>query len=174
MRQSRLSKYLLKWRARWLMLLLQTETTSLTTRGRSHTLVTDVDAENVLRHEESSLVIPNKALVNFANPPVKYIALLMNLSIREAVHARAKLEISYNWGKRIVEPHAYGVNQKDSEIVRVYQTSGASRSGKPTGWKILPVDEILGLVILSKHFDNPRQGYKRGDKALSKLIYCEL
>jgi hypothetical protein len=58
--------------------------------------------------------------------------------------------------------------------VRVFQISGASDSGEPYGWKLLRVDEIRGLDILEEHFSGPRSGYKRGDKAMDKQIYCEL
>ena len=95
-------------------------------------------------------------------------------NICDAIRNRQLLRLNYNWGYRTVEPHAYGLNDNGHELLRVYQVAGASESGEPRGWKLLRVDEIHGLAILEENFSGPRQGYKRGDKALDARIYCEL
>jgi len=84
------------------------------------------------------------------------------------------IELRYGWGLRLVEPHAYGHNDNGHDLLRCYQTSGASESGENRGWKHLRLDEINGLRVLQDQFARPRQGYKRGDKALDAQIYCEL
>ena len=94
--------------------------------------------------------------------------------ICQAINERRAIQLNYEWGHRTAEPHAYGLNDNGHELLRAYQTGGASESGQPTGWKIFRVHEITGLTVLEEHFSHPRQGYKRGDKALDRRIYCEL
>lgn len=98
----------------------------------------------------------------------------MNQSICQAISEKRLLSLSYHWGHRVVEPHAYGLNDNGHELLRVYQVSGASDSGKPSGWKLLRLDEVANIQLLDDFFHEPRQGYKRGDKALDSRKYCEL
>lgn len=98
----------------------------------------------------------------------------MNSAICRAINERRLIRLTYGWGNRIVEPHAYGLNDNGHELLRVFQTSGASDSGEPYGWKLLRCDEITSLTVLEDHFSDPRQGYRRGDKAIGEQIYCEL
>ncbi|MBI5115043.1 hypothetical protein HZA56_01060 [Candidatus Poribacteria bacterium] len=98
----------------------------------------------------------------------------MNPVICEAIRERRLLRLNYHWGHRIVEPHAYGLNDNGHELLRVFQVSGASESGEHHGWKLLRVDEIHGLEILKEQFEGSRPGYKHGDKAMDQRIYCQL
>jgi hypothetical protein len=98
----------------------------------------------------------------------------MNPTICEAIHERRVLRLNYHWGHRVVEPHAYGLNDNGHELLRVFQVSGASESGEHHGWKLLRVDEIHGLHVLDDQFAGPRPGYKRGDKAMDQRIFCQL
>ena len=96
------------------------------------------------------------------------------LSICEAIREYRLIELTYGWGSRIVEPHAYGLNDNGHDLLRCYQTSGASESGEHHGWKLFRLDEIHSLNVLQETFSGARRGYKRGDKALDERIYCEL
>src|SRR3979490_801243 len=98
----------------------------------------------------------------------------MDSSICSAIRNRKVLRLVYDWGNRVVEPHCYGVNDKGHELLRCYQTSGESKSNEPRGWKIFRVDEINQLTALDQSFAAPRQGYNRGDIAMTREIYCEL
>jgi len=98
----------------------------------------------------------------------------MNQRICNAILHRNVLRLVYDWGNRIVEPHCYGINDKDHELLRAYQTSGDSKSNESVGWKIFRVDELNQLTVLDQGFASPRLGYRRGDPAMTKQIYCEL
>jgi hypothetical protein len=98
----------------------------------------------------------------------------MNSSISIAIRERLKLQLIYDWGHRVVEPHAYGVGEEGQELLRVYQVGGASQSNEPIGWKLFRVDEIRSLQVLSETFSGARPGYKRGDKAMTRRIYAQL
>jgi hypothetical protein len=98
----------------------------------------------------------------------------MNSIICDAVHEHRLLRLNYHWGYRIVEPHAYGLNDNGHELLRVFQVSGASESGAHHGWKLLRVDEIHQLEILEEKFAGSRPDYRRSDKAMDQRIYCQL
>ena len=98
----------------------------------------------------------------------------MNTEICKAIREYRLIELRYGWGLRIVQPHAYGLNQNNDELLRCYQMAGASESHQPRDWKLLRLDEVHELRVLEEHFERPMQGYKRGDKALNMQIYCEL
>ena len=83
---------------------------------------------------------------------------------RQVVHLR------YDWGHRVVEPHVYGFNKDGHELLRAFQTGGASESGRPFGWKLFRVDEIENVHLPGKHFKGPRRGYKRKDPAISRIF----
>lgn len=98
----------------------------------------------------------------------------MDSTICSAIREHKLIQLHYEWGHRVIEPHAYGVNNEGHELLRAYQVSGASQSHEPVGWKLFRVDEIRRLVLLEHTFQGARRGYKRGDKAMSYQIYCEL
>jgi hypothetical protein len=96
------------------------------------------------------------------------------MSITRAIQQRLLLQIMYDGGHRIVEPHAFGHNAgKGHDLLRAYQVSGSSKTFEYVGWKLFRCDEMLSLQVLEQHFSGPRPGYKRGDKALDQ-IYSEL
>lgn len=98
----------------------------------------------------------------------------MNHLICQAIQQRKVIRLNYHWGFRLIEPHAYGSNDKGHELLRAYQVGGASDSGQPFGWKLFRLDEVHQLHVTEEDFSGPRTGYKRGDKALDKQIYCQL
>lgn len=89
----------------------------------------------------------------------------MNSTVIQAIRDRKILELRYHGYSRIVEPHAYGRDKDDDEILRCYQTSGGSESGERVGWKLLKVREVFSLH-LTKDIFSIRPEYKRNDKAM--------
>lgn len=96
----------------------------------------------------------------------------MDGTIVGAINQRRLLQLTYHYGTRIVEPHAYGRSKKGHEILRAYQVSGYSESGEPTGWKLFRVDEIGSIVALQSSFA-PRWDYQRDDRAMDQ-IYAQV
>ena len=93
--------------------------------------------------------------------------LLAAILDRQVVHLR------YDWGHRVVEPHVYGLTQDGQELLRAFQTGGASESHRPYGWKLFRADEIENVHLPGQRFKGPRRGYKRKDPAISR-IYAQL
>lgn len=97
----------------------------------------------------------------------------MNPDIMSAIRQRKRLIVNYEPGQRIIEPHAYGLGSHGQELLRAFQISGASASGEHVDWKLFRVDRINGLMPANENFAGPRPGYRRGDKAMSR-IYVQL
>jgi hypothetical protein len=84
-----------------------------------------------------------------------------------------RISLTYKGIRRVVEPHAYGVSLKGSELLRCYQTCGGHESARPHNWALLTVSKITSLSVLEEGFSSPRDGYRRGDEAMS-TIYAQL
>lgn len=84
------------------------------------------------------------------------------------------LSISYNGYARIVEVHAVGVTRAGNRVMRVWQVSGGSSSGEPVGWKLMSVNEAHSLALTEQRSQAPREGYRRGDKAMAGRIDWQL
>lgn len=98
----------------------------------------------------------------------------MDSRLTAAIRDRRMIQLHYEGGYRLVEPHAYGHNDnKGHDLLRAYQVSGSSNSFEFVGWKLFRCDEMLSVQVLDQHFAGPRSGYKRGDKALDR-VYAEL
>lgn len=97
----------------------------------------------------------------------------MDQIICVAINDQRLLRFYYDPGWRTVEPHAHGMSTAGNEVLRAYQTGGASASGEPVNWKLFRVDRISNLELLEETFSEPRPGYKRGDPQMTQ-IYCEL
>lgn len=88
----------------------------------------------------------------------------------EAIRRAVCLEIEYSGYSRIVEVHAVGFSKEGNGLLRVWQVSGGSTGGERAGWKLLRLDEARSLRLGNEPSQAPRSGYKRGDKALSRII----
>ena len=97
----------------------------------------------------------------------------MNQTIITAIQNRSILEFTYEGHHRVVEPHSYGLSASRKEVIRCYQIGGSSVANSVPSWKIMDVDQIVGLFVTSRHFVRPRAGYRKGDRRLS-AIFCEI
>ena len=91
----------------------------------------------------------------------------MNRLIAAAVEQRRLLKLAYTAGNRIVEPHVYGVDGDDQELLRCYQIGGESVSQERYGWKLLRDDDISRVEVLDVHFV-PRPDYNPEDPAIRR------
>ncbi len=97
----------------------------------------------------------------------------MNNEILAAINGLRIVRLYYEPGWRTIECHAYGTSTEGHELLRAYQTEGASASGEHVNWKLFRVDRIGKLETLAGTFAGPRPGYKRGDSAMTQ-IYGQL
>ncbi len=90
----------------------------------------------------------------------------MKREIAEAIRNQNVIHLSYPPGDRTIEPYAVGSSAKGNDLLRAYQTSGASQSGEHEHWKLFRLDRIDRLDVTDETFEGPRPGYKRGDRAM--------
>lgn len=91
----------------------------------------------------------------------------------DALQKGVCLELKYNGFSRVVEVHCVGITTKDNLGMRVWQVRGGSESNEPVGWKLLLLEEATGASLTTEKSQAPRQGYKRGDKGMKRII-CEI
>lgn len=76
------------------------------------------------------------------------------------------LSISYNGFHRVVEVHATGRTRAGHRVMRVWQVRGGSSSGVTHGWKLMRLDQVTAMSLTEERSQAPRNGYRRGDKAM--------
>jgi hypothetical protein len=91
-------------------------------------------------------------------------------SASDAIDRVRCLEIRYDGYIRVVEVHACGYTKDNNAVMRAWQVRGGSVSNEPVGWKLLRLDEAAGLALLDERSAAPRPGYKRGDKAMARIV----
>ena len=91
--------------------------------------------------------------------------------ICEAIEKKRIISFNYKGLERIVEPYAFGTDNKGNYKLRAYQIGGFSESGKIEGWKLFSAENISNLDLLDKTFETIREGYNPlGDKQIPYII----
>jgi hypothetical protein len=85
------------------------------------------------------------------HPPVASADRLLRIAIAE----RRLVTFSLDGFPRIAEPHDYGIKDGEARLF-FYQRGGASRSGRPVGWRWAALPKIWDLQILHDTFPGPR------------------
>jgi hypothetical protein len=75
--------------------------------------------------------------------------------ICQAIQDRRLVAFRLDGCDRIAEPHDYGLTGGQRNLF-FYQVGGASRSGRPLGWRWAALPKIQGLRLLAEGFDGPR------------------
>jgi len=75
--------------------------------------------------------------------------------LRTAIAERRLVTFVLDGFRRIAEPHDYGVIDGVARLF-FYQIGGASRSGRPIGWRWALLPRISELKILPDGFPGPR------------------
>ena len=92
------------------------------------------------------------------------------IPIMEAIRTRRLLAFDYRGGARVIEPHTYGLDKWQREILCGYQVEGESRSGKPEGWRTFVVADASNIRTEARHFSEPRPEYQRNDGAFAQIL----
>jgi predicted DNA-binding transcriptional regulator YafY len=81
--------------------------------------------------------------------------------LRQAIRDRRLVEFRYHGEHRSVEPYRLGLDGGRLRLV-----GWQSRKG----WRSFHVDEMEELELTSRSFLQPREGYKRGDGAMDRIL----
>lgn len=91
-------------------------------------------------------------------------------AVLDALHTSKQLQVVYDGYHRTVEVHAIGESSTGKIVARVWQVSGGSRSEKDPPWRTFTLDKVHLPVIIDAASQAPREGYKRGDKGMRRII----
>jgi hypothetical protein len=89
----------------------------------------------------------------------------------EAMQSGVVLRLTYSGGyTRDVEVHAVGVSLSGQEVMRCWQLRGDGGPVEAPGWTFARLDEPRMVTRTGEKSKAPRAGYKRGDRALRRVI----
>lgn len=75
--------------------------------------------------------------------------------LRVAIATKRLVSFTLDGYRRIAEPHDYGLINGIGKLF-FYQLRGASRSGKPLGWRWGSLSKISDVQLLDERFSGPR------------------
>jgi len=99
---------------------------------------------------------------------------MLSVTPCDAMNAGKCLELRYDGYSRIVEVHAVGRSREGFWLMRVWQVRGGSFHNESIGWKTMRLDEGFSAYLSDEKSMAPRPGYKRGDRAMTGGIKCQL
>lgn len=94
----------------------------------------------------------------------------MTFIVCDAINNREVIQFYYDGGMREVEPFCFGENSKGNCVLRGFQISGYSSSGKSVGWKLFKVDDMSNFSLIGRKFTKIRQDYNPNDKGMIRII----
>jgi len=97
----------------------------------------------------------------------------MNALICDAVRARRLLRFVYDGYERVVEPHLYGINTQNHEMLSCWLVGGWSKSEAAPGWRNYLVRDMADVHVLAEAFERPREGYNPDDDAFHQ-VFCRV
>lgn len=89
--------------------------------------------------------------------------------ICEAIASLQIIQFTYKGKIRTVEPHALGYDSDGDLTLSAWQLSG----GSGQDFRDFHVDKLSGLATTGERFAGARQGYRKDDKTLSRIV-CQL
>jgi predicted DNA-binding transcriptional regulator YafY len=98
---------------------------------------------------------------------------ISNTAVCKAIQNKAVIQFNYEGKLRIVEPQCHGISKAGKELMRGFQTGGASRSRRSIAEKLFEVDKISELKETGDTFSDPGPNYNPDDKAMA-YVHCRL
>jgi hypothetical protein len=93
--------------------------------------------------------------------------------ICEAIRWKKLLQFTYGNHTRVVEPHLFGRDSAEHDVLSAYLVRGYSESGQKPYWRFYLLSNVTLLTMLDECFPGPRKGYNPKDPRMLK-VYCRL
>lgn len=90
-------------------------------------------------------------------------------TIIAAIQQKKCLNVFYDGGYRVIEPHCLGISSSGNINLRCWQRSGVSTSGEHSGWKLITISKIRSCELINDDFV-PHIGYNPNDKGMTRII----
>jgi hypothetical protein len=75
---------------------------------------------------------------------------------------------------RLIEPHLYGMTEKENEALLGWMVqSGQGSPIKEPAWRMFRTAELSSLTLTTGTFPGPRQGFNREDARFQR-VFCSL
>jgi hypothetical protein len=94
----------------------------------------------------------------------------VNSLIVSAIQNRRVLELHYHGYSRLAEPHLYGQTEDNRDRLLCWQIGGGSQASKPTGWKLLFLDEAHRISSTERSFERARPGYTGSEQGYRRVF----
>ena len=94
--------------------------------------------------------------------------------IKDAIINHRRLNVHYDPGDRLIEPHVLGRSGAGNLLLRAFQVSGASSSGEPHNWKLFRLDRFHSVDDSGESFDGARPLYNPDDSVMKGGIIARL
>lgn len=77
--------------------------------------------------------------------------------ICEAIRCKKRLQFSYGNQTRVVEPHLFGRDSAEHDVLSAYPVRGYSESRQKPYWRFYLLGNIKLLTMLDESFPGPRK-----------------
>jgi hypothetical protein len=92
--------------------------------------------------------------------------------ICEAIRSKSLLQFSYGNHTRVVEPHLFGRDSAEHDVLSAYLVRSYSESRKQPYWRFYLLSDLTLLTMLDETFSGPRKGYNPNDPRMLKVYCC--
>jgi hypothetical protein len=97
----------------------------------------------------------------------------VNAIVCNAIRARRLLRFIYEGYERLLEPHLYGINTQNHEMLSGYLVGGWSATEAEPGWRSFLVRDMYDLQALAESFEGPRAGFDPSSERF-RQVFCRL
>ena len=94
----------------------------------------------------------------------------MEAIVIAAIKNKRVLSFFYDRTPRVVEPQTYGISTAGHPVLRGYQVTGGSKSGRTTGLRLYELAKMEGLRDTGIRFAQAQPQHQRKDSAMSRVI----
>ncbi|HWM23560.1 MAG TPA: WYL domain-containing protein [Chthoniobacterales bacterium] len=90
-------------------------------------------------------------------------------AIISAIRDSTVLKFTYNTQPRTVEPQAYGISTAGHAVLRAYQRTGRSDSGRTNGLRLFEVSKMSKVRKTAERFLRARPEHNPNDSAMKEI-----